>query len=115
MEEHLDELLDFWTFHDELSKQMLTYDPLKRGYKGGAEMRVCTAQTKKGCVKVVGQIEEEDISPNRPRKRGRPNIEDAKARALEKDFINAKAGRGVHSRLCGNLTQLKKPSNYHCD
>ena len=58
--------MDFWGFLDQLSKQMLTYDLLKRDYKGSVKMRVCTAQTKKGCVKVVGQIEEEDISPNRP-------------------------------------------------
>ena len=36
--------VDFWTFQDVLSVQMLEYDPKNRHYLGDDAMRVCTKQ-----------------------------------------------------------------------
>ena len=55
-----------------------------------------------------GQQDEEDNSPERARKRGRPTRESVKARILQKEFNRAESGRGDNSRFCGDLTRLKK-------
>ena len=96
------------TFRDKMSKQMLQYDPLNRQYWGDAEMRVCTAQRVRDLMTPERQQDEEDTTPERARKRGRPTRDSVKARTLQTEFNRAESGRGYNSRLCGDLTRLKK-------
>ena len=45
--------VNFWTFRDALSIQMLDYDPKNRRYPGDGSMRVCTKQSKKDREKMI--------------------------------------------------------------
>ena len=105
--------VDFWTFRDGLSKQMLAYDPLQRKYSGDGAMRVCTSQKKRtrSLAYYPEEEEEENLSPVRRRTRGRPSRGSAEKDKLEDQYISAKKGRGENSRLCGDLTRLKKHLN----
>ena len=101
--------VDFWTFRDGLSKQMLAYDPLQRKYSGDGAMRVCTSQRKRNRSSANDQEEEEEnISPGRRRTRGRPSRGSAEKDKVEDQYISAKKGKGENSRLCGDLTRMEK-------
>ena len=95
--------VDFWTFRDVLSIQMLEYDPKNRRYPGDDSMRVCTKQNKNK----RGDDDPEDPSSNK-RGRGRPSAVDKKTALETAKFKKAKFGRGENSRLCGNLSRLDK-------
>ena len=70
---------------------MLQYDPLNRQYWGDAGMRVCTAQRVRDQVTPERQQDEEDTTPERARKRGKPTRESVKARTLQKDLHQAES------------------------
>ena len=100
--------VDFWTFREKLSSQMLEYDPVGRRYPGDDEMRACTQQSK-DARRLTFEEEEENEKPSpATRKRGRPKKADDKQLDREKEFKRAKTGRGENSRLCGDLSRLKK-------
>ena len=87
--------MDFWTFRERLSVQMLDYDPINRSYPGDRKMRQASQQHKK-------------------RRRGRPKKssdeeepESPIGRVTKKQFLEEKA-KGHDSRLCGDITQLTK-------
>jgi len=97
--------VDFWTFRDILSIQMLEYDPTKRKYLGDNEMRVCTKQNKKA------RVDDEDVTElhgGRSRNRGRPSAQILKQQKIKTAYNKAKSGRGEHSRLCGDLTRFNR-------
>ena len=94
--------VDFWTFRETLSMQMLKYNPTQRKYPGDAQMRVCTQQRRNNRADNV-----EDGSPT-ARSRGRPSRDSNKRKKIVEEYKTAKKCRGESSRLCGNLQQLKK-------
>ena len=59
--------VDFWTFCDVLSIQMLEYDPKNRKYLGDDSMRVCKKQKKKN--RSEGNDPEESSGSKRSRGR----------------------------------------------
>ena len=106
--------VDFWTFRDVLSLQMLQYNPKDRTYPGDDSMRVCTKQNKsqrKGKKKSRQELEDDDtdISETASKKgRGRPSVASKQKQKEAQEFKRAKYGRGDNSRLCGNLSRLDK-------
>ena len=95
--------VDFLTFRDVLSVQMLEYDPKNRRYYGDASMRVCTKQNKRD-----RDQDNNSSESKRNTSRGRPTV-DSKQQELENDYFKkAKNARGENSRLCGNLPRLDK-------
>ena len=80
--------VDFWTFRDVLSIQMLEYDPKNRRYPGDDSMRVCTKQNKNK----RGEGDPED--PPNKRSRGRPSAGDKKRAVETAEFKRAKFDRG---------------------
>ena len=97
--------VNFWTFRDILSIQMLEYDPTKRNYHGDDAMRVCTKQNKKSRSQ---DDESSSLHSGRKRMRGRPTTQQMKETKINNEFNKAKSGRGENSRLCGDLTRLNK-------
>jgi len=113
--------VDFWTFRDVLSVQMLEYNPRNRKYKGDDSMRVCTKQTKVqrvGNKKKVQEVESIDVDDDMDdsnvsvgggkKSRGRPSASAKQKQKEVQEFKRAKFGRGENSRLCGNLSRLDK-------
>ena len=99
-------LIDFWTFRESLSNQMLKYNPIHREYHGDAQMIVCSQQHRN---RHRNQDETEDLeSATGRRNRGRPSRDSVKRRKLFSTFFYAKRSRGENSRLLGDLQQLKK-------
>ena len=96
--------VDFWTFRDVLSIQMLEYDPKNRKYLGDESMRVCTKQKRKD----RGKFYESSSATSSKRTRGRPSEQSKQAIAEAAEFKRAKQGRGENSRLCGNLSRLDR-------
>ena len=95
--------VDFWTFRDVLSVQMLEYDPKNRRYHGDANMRVCTKQNKRD-----REQDNDSGETKRNSSRGRPTVA-SKQQELENDYFQkAKNARGENSRLCGDLSRLDK-------
>jgi len=95
--------VDFWTFRDVLSIQMLEYDPKNRRYLGDDSMLACTKQNKN-----KRRYDDADKSSSSKRSRCSPSAV-AKKQAMEaSEFKKAKFGRGENSRLCGNLSRLDK-------
>lgn len=79
-----------------------------QGYKGDAQMRVRTKQRKGGRSSLE---EEEEEEPPGKEKRGKPSQKQSKQKKLEDEFARLKKERGDdNSRLCGDLTKLKKHS-----
>ena len=100
----LDGPVDFWSFRDRLSIQMLEYSPLKRKYPGDSAMRSSTQQRKKD--RVGDQI----VGPRRGRPK-RASHETREADAFVKAFKTCKRARGNNSRLCGDLSMLQHHMN----
>lgn len=91
--------VDFWTFCDVLSVQMLEYDLKKCKYPVGEAMRVCTKQSKRNQAR-----------NNTPRGRnkksgGRPSVSSRQQNFEEIEFKKAKCGRGKNSRLTQRLVE----------
>lgn len=101
----LENPVDYWTFRDVLSQQMLRYDPLKRKYKGDELMRSCTSQKKKDRPDTDFD-EGSECTPARAR--GRPTKEKRREMEFSRELKKAKTMRGDHSRLCGDLTRMMK-------
>ena len=97
--------VDFWTFRDILSIQMLEYEPRNRKYLGDDAMRVCTKQTKKSRTH---EDESSSLRSGKKRTRGRPSAADLQEAKIGREFVRAKSGRGENSRLCGDLSRLDK-------
>jgi len=98
--------VDFWTFRDILSIQMLEYEPKNRKYLGDDAMRVCTKQTKKS--RTTNEDDSSTMRSGRKRTRGRPSAADLQGAKAAREFVRAKSGRGANSRLCGDLSRLDK-------
>ena len=98
----LEHPVDFWTFRDVLSVQMLEYDPKNRKYPGDETMRVCTKQSKRSRDKNNTSRQQNKKS------RGRPSASSKQQIFEEAEFKKAKCGRGENSRLCGNLSRLDR-------
>ena len=113
--------VDFWTFRDVLSIQMLEYNPKNRNYPGDDWMRVCTKQNKaqrvgkkKGRRDEGNDVDDDiDVDSNIPlsaikKARGRPSAASKQKQKEQQELKRAKHGRGANSRLCGNLSRLDK-------
>ena len=96
--------VDFWTFCDVLSIQMLEYDPKNCKYRGDDSMRVCTKQKKMSRKEAA----DSEGSSGSKRSRGRPSAVSKQLAFETSEFKKAKFGRGENSRLCGNLFRLEK-------
>lgn len=99
--------VDFWTFRDILSIQMLEYDPKNCKYFGDDAMRVCTKQTKKNCS-TDDENDSASLRSGKKRSRGRPSVVDLENAKVAREFVKAKSGRGENSRLCGDLSRLDR-------
>ena len=90
---HVDKPMDFWSFRERLSEQQCGYDPTRREYPGDGNMRVCTVQN----------------AAQRRRSTGERT-------SMSGHFVTAEQyhdekQRGIHSRLCGDLSLLKDHLN----
>ena len=89
-------IVDFWTFFNLLSVQILRYNPTHRKYAGESNMRPDTQQNQ----------DARDKSKDDERvKIVRPLVEGLQFSNFEK-FKEANYRRGANSRLCGNITQI---------
>ena len=108
-EEKLDEdwrvssSVDFWTFRDVLSIQMLEYNLSKRKYIGDDVMCACTKQKWKDRV-----TNDDDTTKGGSKWRGRPTAAALWEAKVIQRFNKSKKGRGETSRLCGDLSRLDK-------
>jgi hypothetical protein len=89
--------VDFWTFCDILSVQMLEYSPTRRKYPGDNAMRLATQQH----ASVRFHDPEQPITTTR----GRPTNNIALQQYLKAKQDAWKAG-GKYPRLCGDITML---------
>ena len=84
--------IDFWTFRDVLSKQMLQYSPTHQLFPGDEKRRASTVQTKRKRRRVTGGLEcleiftysMFDVAQNKP------------------------STRSGSARLCGDLTDFER-------
>jgi len=83
--------VDFWTFREALSEQMLVYDPRMRLYPGDEKMRVCTQQNREQRRHSAG---------------GGESAGEVVGMVTLPQFIDGKRG-GEQSRLCGDLSRLR--------
>ena len=107
--------VDFWTFRDVLTLQMLQYNPKDRTYPADDSIHVCTKQNKSqrvGKKKSRQDLEDDetdDASEIGSKKgRGQPSVASKQKQKEAQEFKRAKYGRGDNSRLCGNLSRLDK-------
>jgi hypothetical protein len=104
--------MDFWTFRDKLSVQMLAYLPTARKYPGDELMRASTQQHNERRVEETNN----EVAGSSGRGRGRPRNdsppdgedqgEAGRVNALQ--LKKAQSGRGGNSRLCGDLANLQR-------
>ena len=90
-------IVDFCSFRDLLSNQMIKYNPTHCKYAGDANMRPATQQN------------QPKIDNRKDYSRGemvRPLEEGVQLYNLAKPPKESKYRRGANSRLCGNITQL---------
>jgi hypothetical protein len=103
----IDNPLDFWTFREQLSKQMLEYSPTRKQYPGDANMRPSMQQSRRQ------QVASQDFSVQR-RRAGRPSASvpvpgsvAAASSGVTMQHLN-RASSSRDSRLCGDLTRLQR-------
>ena len=108
----VDKPVDFWTFRDKLSTQMLQYQPRAKKYYGNENFRVNTQIAKSQRATAEARTAGDEGTPSR--RRGRPTAAAASgernnaANLLRNEFEKAKSSRGNNSRLCGDLFKLQK-------
>ena len=85
--------IDFWTFRDVLSKQMLQYSPTHKLFPDDKKMRASTVQTKSNFRRVTGKLECLD------------NVTYYMFDATQ----NKPSTRYGSTRLCGYLTDFERP------
>jgi hypothetical protein len=109
--------MDYYTFRDKLSQQMLEYTPTSRRYPGDELMRVSTQQhnNRRGEELDAGNVDDSEARSSGHR-RGRPrrgsNEEEEEqvpdGKVTLDQLKRAKNGRGGNSRLCGDLSRLNR-------
>ena len=109
----IEDPMDFWSFREKLSLQMLEYNPSRRKYPGDSKMRASTQQSRR--QRQVAQ----DRSTRR-RGAGRPSrIPNAAivpgvgsvvapSGITLQQLSRASSSHGNNSRLCGDLTRLQR-------
>jgi hypothetical protein len=104
----IDEPVDFWTFREKLSIQMLEYSPTHHRYPGDAGMRASTQQSRRQ------RVAAKDFTLMR-RRVGRPTagVEPvAGSAAAPSNGVTlqhlTRASSNRDSRLCGDLTRLQR-------
>ena len=89
--------VDFWTFRDVGSEQLLAYNPKKRKFIGDKMMRVSSQQNTKQRTKMLRSL-------------CRKNALNGVVHVTRDQFHTEKVGKRLtSSRLCGSLDQL----NHH--
>ena len=100
----LDEPMDFWRFRERLANGMLKYKPMARKYPGDEKMRSSTQQSQR-----QRDAAKKTRGPGRPRKNNETTTNEI---AMTDDSVTVgdlkKAARGNTSRICGDLSLLKK-------
>ena len=104
-----EEPLDFWTFREKLSEQMLEYSPARKKYPGDAGMRTSTQQSRRQ------RVAAHDFTLRRGA--GRPSqagaaVPVAASVATPSNGVTlahlSRASSSRDSRLCGDLTRLQR-------
>ena len=91
----------FWRFRENLAEGMLKYKPSARKYPGDEKMRPSTHQSKR-------QLR----TAKTRRVPGQPRKNEQRPEVVREDAVTSgdlkKAARGNASRICGDLSLLKK-------
>jgi hypothetical protein len=106
----IEEPLDFWTFREKLSIQMLEYSPTRKKYPGDAVMRASTQQSRRQRVAAHDYSVRRRVG--RPSQAGAAVPVAASAAATPSNGVTmahlSRASSSRDSRLCGDLTRLKR-------
>ena len=106
----IEEPLDFWTFRERLSIQMLEYSPARKKYPGDAGMRVSTQQSRR--QRVAAQDFTLRRRVGRPSQSAGAVVPVAALAATPSNGVTLahlnRASSNRDSRLCGDLTGLQR-------
>jgi hypothetical protein len=104
--------MDYYTFRDKLSQQMLGYVPTARKYPGDELMRASTQQHNNRRSEETNndtEVASSGRSRGRPSSRqGNVEVEQQTGRVTVVQLKRAQSGRGGNSRLCGDLSGLQR-------
>jgi len=105
--------LDFWSFREKLSEQMLAYNPTKRLYPGDHLLRKATQQCKHIRLKAKVQREKEaaENPPDTDNSKEESSEEEEDYGTTKKEYRTiVKNERRMETRICGDLNKFEA----HC-
>ena len=95
--------IDFWSFREKLSEQMLQYKPTRRKYPGDGNMRAATQQSQRDRKEKTKERNDQSILDMT---QGDPEV-DAN-NPIDRAILKRAVGRRGKSRLCGNLSHFER-------
>jgi hypothetical protein len=95
--------MDFWSFREKLSEQMLQYKPTRRKYPGDANMRAATQQSRRARQENNTERTSQNVldmtQGEEPHDSSNP---------INQSLLQRAIGRRGKSRLCGNLSHFER-------
>jgi hypothetical protein len=97
--------MDFWSFREKLSEQMLQYKPTRRKYPGDSNMRAATQQSRRARQERTDATNQ-NLLEDMTQAGDEDPVDDGNP--INKSVLQRAIGRRGKSRLCGNLSHFER-------